>query len=467
MILEIGFLISALSIALTLFDGELTPQAMSKCVDVEVSSSIEWASTNKSFNKRNKVVEPLLCQPIDDRNLDSCDSSSRLESTDLIPCGVMVRACLFLAEISLTLVAFRLFFGAGLEKMRVGDRCWKDLTCLYDFYENQPSPNELSWYLHAYVPHSMMQVMQFFSINVAELSAPLLLLWFPIPMGAFESFWPVRQLLRIPARFCTSVVIIVFVMGIFVGGNFAFLHPLSIIPLVASLGTVHGIPAVYRPGPKNKRCSAKGIYRSVAPVLVFCMLVFAFLPSLRAYAWILSGSENTGLYLEPLMASPFVQLALDMHLGIPYERHEYFANPIHSRHEVVFSAQVDNEWFELEVPYKVGRPERRPWQTSPLHRRFAWQMWFLPLEGNPVVGGAADPAWLHRFMSLLCHGHKTAWAALLPGPAHGRKSEVRRIAVQVYQYHMASPFSGAWWAREPCGNTSQPHLELTCRRLDS
>jgi len=213
--------------------------------------------------------------------------------------------------------------------------------------------------------------------------------------------------------------------------------------------------------------SAKGIYRSVAPALVLCMLAFAFIPSLRAYAWILSGSEDTGPYLEPLMASPLVQRALGMHLGIPYERHEYFANPLHSRHEVVLSAQVGNEWLELEVPYKVGRPERRPWQTSPLHRRFAWQMWFLPLEGNSVVGGAADPAWLHRFMSHLCQGHETAWAALLYGPAHGRKAEVRRIAVQVYRYHMASPCSAAWWTREPCGNTSQPHLELTCRRLVS
>lgn len=465
MILEIGFLTSALSMASTLFDGELTPQVKSTSADTSVSFSAERAGVARSDNTRDKAVEPLLCRHVDDRNCDSCDLSGRLGSADLIPCGVVVRACVFLAEISLRLVAVRLFFGAGLEKMRVGDRCWKDLTCLYDFYENQPSPNELSWYLHAYSPHSIMQVMQFFSINVAELCAPLFLLSFPIPMGPFGSSWLAQHLLCIPARFCASVAIIVFVMGIFVGGNFAFLHPLSIIPLVASLGTVHGIPAVHPPGPKNKRCSAKIIYRSVAPALVLCMLVFAFLPSLRAYAWILSGSEDTGSYLEPLMASPLVQRALDMHLGIPYERHEYFANPIHSRHEVVFSAQVGNEWFELEVPYKVGRPERRPWQTSPLHRRFAWQMWFLPLEGNPVVGGAADPAWLHRFMSLLCQGHKTAWAALLHGPAHGHKAEVRRIAVQVYQYRMASPFSAAWWTREPCGNTSKPHLELVCGRL--
>jgi hypothetical protein len=33
---------------------------------------------------------------------------------------------------------FRLEFGAGLIKMR-GDRCWRDLTCLYYHHETQPN----------------------------------------------------------------------------------------------------------------------------------------------------------------------------------------------------------------------------------------------------------------------------------------------------------------------------------------
>ena len=42
---------------------------------------------------------------------------------------------------------FRVEFGAGLIKMR-GDRCWRDLTCLYYHHETQPMPNPLSWYFH-------------------------------------------------------------------------------------------------------------------------------------------------------------------------------------------------------------------------------------------------------------------------------------------------------------------------------
>src|SRR4051812_6613427 len=46
---------------------------------------------------------------------------------------------------------FRLMFGAGLIKLR-GDTCWADLTCLDYFFETQPIPNALSWYLHSVPP---------------------------------------------------------------------------------------------------------------------------------------------------------------------------------------------------------------------------------------------------------------------------------------------------------------------------
>jgi len=37
--------------------------------------------------------------------------------------------------------------GAALIKLR-GDRCWRDLTCLYYHYETQPIPSPVSRYLH-------------------------------------------------------------------------------------------------------------------------------------------------------------------------------------------------------------------------------------------------------------------------------------------------------------------------------
>src|SRR5262249_26050982 len=42
---------------------------------------------------------------------------------------------------------FRTELGAGLIKLR-HDRCWRDLICLFYYYETQPLPNPLSWYFH-------------------------------------------------------------------------------------------------------------------------------------------------------------------------------------------------------------------------------------------------------------------------------------------------------------------------------
>src|SRR2546430_2802160 len=44
-------------------------------------------------------------------------------------------------------LVFRVEFGAGMIKLR-GDRCWRDLTCLYYHHETQPMPNPLSWFFH-------------------------------------------------------------------------------------------------------------------------------------------------------------------------------------------------------------------------------------------------------------------------------------------------------------------------------
>ncbi|CAE8603080.1 unnamed protein product [Polarella glacialis] len=140
---------------------------------------------------------------------------------------------------------------------------------------------------------------------------------------------------------------------------------------------------------------------------------------------------------------------------------------MHTRDEMVLFVQIADEWVELDVPQKVGRPDRSPRQTSPLHRRFAWQWWFLPLGGSAVVGDAAAPGWLERFLVLLCDGHETAWSAVEREPMHGREAQVTRVAVQMYRYHFAKPGSGDWWTRVSHGNVSWPslgstHLERRC-----
>src|SRR5207249_1349615 len=69
-------------------------------------------------------------------------------------------------------LAFRVEFGAGLIKMR-GDRCWRDLTCLYYHHETQPMANPLSWYFH-HLPKSFHRF-EVLGNHFAQLVAPIFL----------------------------------------------------------------------------------------------------------------------------------------------------------------------------------------------------------------------------------------------------------------------------------------------------
>jgi len=394
------------------------------------------------------------------------------------PSSPIVDCVRCLAELSLTLAAFRLFVAAGLLKKRVGSPCWSDHTCLFDHYETQPMPNAAAWYFHTFTPKPLLRMFQMFAIDLAECAVPWLLLSFVLTMGPLgllhrrlckHEQWQVRCLVRFPGRFIGAVIILLFVLGMFVGGNYAFLHPLSVVALVASMGTVRGTPMAYNgvyfgspAGDTQGRAAqvaltAKLWYRRVVPWLLVPLFIFAFLPSLRAYAWIANFNESTGR-LEGLMDSAFVTKARRMNLGIPYNHHAYFAGAVHKRNEFVLFADLGDGYVELDVPFKVGRPDRHPAHTSPLHRRFAWEWWFLGL--------GADSTWLDGFMYHLCKGNKVAWNAVeheFHGQLANKVSGVRSVGAKIFRYHFAPRGSKTWWTRAAQNNYMD--VDYSCKDL--
>src|SRR5438445_9337001 len=91
-------------------------------------------------------------------------------------------------------LVFRVEFGAGMIKLR-GDRCWRDLTCLYYHHETQPMPNPLSWFFH-HLPKPLHRV-QVLGNFFAQLAVPFFL-FAPQPVASFAGAvlvltqaWPV------------------------------------------------------------------------------------------------------------------------------------------------------------------------------------------------------------------------------------------------------------------------------------
>ena len=113
-----------------------------------------------------------------------------------------------LVLILLRWLLFRLEFGAGLIKMR-GDRCWRDLTCLYYHHETQPMPGPLSRAFHL-LPRPLHRV-EVAGNHVTQLV---------VPFGLF---------LPQPVAGAAALIMIVTQLWLVASGNFAWLNWITIV----------------------------------------------------------------------------------------------------------------------------------------------------------------------------------------------------------------------------------------------
>lgn len=105
-------------------------------------------------------------------------------------------------------LVFRTEFGAGLIKLR-GDRCWRDLTCLYYHHETQPMPGPLSWFFH-HLPKPLHR------IEVAVNHVTQLI----VPFGLFAPQ---------PVATVAGAIVVVTQLWLVISGNYAWLNWLTMV----------------------------------------------------------------------------------------------------------------------------------------------------------------------------------------------------------------------------------------------
>jgi len=112
-------------------------------------------------------------------------------------------------------------------------------------------------------------------------------------------------------------------------------------------------------------------------------------------------------------------------------------------------------WVEVDVACKVGSVSRKPCFTSPLHRRFAWQWWFLGLRG--------DTRWLELWLQKLRRGEPEAWFSLEADDDETWTIRAVTVRMHRYEWNMGKPQTdesrtvggyglidradGLWWSR--------------------
>ena len=311
---------------------------------------------------------------------------------------------------------FRLEFGAGLIKLR-GDRCWRDLTCLYYHHETQPMPNPFSRWFHL-LPKPLHRI-EVVGNHFAQLVAP------------FGLFAPQ------PIAGIAAAVMIATQLYLVVSGNFSWLNWVTIV-LALSVFDDAWLHAIFRLSPAHH----------VAGPLWFMVIVLAV------------GALVVFLSYWPTknMASPTQSMNASFNSLHLVNTYGAFGSVTRERDEVIVEGTLDTtitsatEWREYEFKGKPGDVRRRPPQVAPYHLRLDWLMWFAALSPAYAQG------WFMPFLAKLMRNDRPMLALLHKNPFPGQPP--RYVRARLYRYRFATRAerkqSGVFWVRSYVGEYVPP-----------
>jgi hypothetical protein len=320
---------------------------------------------------------------------------------------------------------FRVEFGAGLIKMR-GDRCWRDLTCLYYHHETQPMPNPLSWYFH-HLPKRLHRL-EVLGNHFAQLVVPWFL-FFPQPVATLA-----------------GIVIIGTQSWLVLSGNFAWLNFITIALAISAFDNA----ALTRVFPIDPAQPLETPFPYLALTLAYTALI-VFL-SYRPARNLLSRRQIMNASFDPF------------HIVGTYGA---FGSVTKERYEVVIEGTAETVltpqtvWREYEFKGKPGDVQRRPPQVAPYHLRLDWLMWFAAMS-SPMYH-----EWFVPLLVKLLDADRPTLRLIRKDPFAGKPP--RFVRALLYLYRFTTPKerreSGAWWHRELVGDYVPP-VSLRGRRSE-
>lgn len=306
------------------------------------------------------------------------------------------------------LLLFRLEFGAGLIKLR-GDRCWRDLTCLYYHHETQPMPGPLSWFFH-HLPKPLHRI-EVAGNHFAQLV---------VPFGLFAPQ---------PIASVAAAIIVITQLWLVASGNFAWLNWLTILLGCSAIDTSSAAAVLPIPQPP-----ALALPPSWFAVLV---IVFAGATLILSY-WpirnMISRRQRMNMSFNPF------------HLVNTYGA---FGSVGRTRREVVIEGTNDSTitdetvWEEYEFKGKPGAVRSLPRQWAPYHLRLDWLMWFAAISPNYAY------PWLRGFLVRLLQNDRPTLRLLRHNPFP--ECPPKYVRAQLYRYRFTTwqelRRERAWWQR--------------------
>ncbi len=348
---------------------------------------------------------------------------------------------------------FRIYFESGVVKLASGDPTWRNLTAMYEYYQNGPLPTWVGWYLQ----HSPLWF--------HRLTAGATLV---MELGiVFLAFFPR------PWRYTCFVIVSLWQIGVIATANYAFLNYLVLFlgvlllddgvlirfipqrwragltpesPETLTQGSAintksfsprpeerTGTPAA-RPGARRHPRDVLRAVRIAATTLVLGTLAYATTASLLAMLW----------PTVPLPTAPIAALA-------PFriaDTYGLFAVMTPHRYEIEFQGSENGQtWTAYPFRYKPQDPHGRPRIYAPYQPRFDWNLWFASLttwQQAPIVAGTEI---------RLLQGSAPVLGLFAGNPFP--KNPPRFVRAVLWQYWFSTPAekrsTGIWWRRELLG----------------
>ena len=317
---------------------------------------------------------------------------------------------------------FKLRFMSGLSKLTSGDPAWPELTALNTYFEVQPLPNPLAWYVH-HLPEVVLRAGTAATL-VIEILVP------------FMMFMPRRW------RFAAAWITIVWQLLIILTSNHNWINLLTIalcLFLFDDRALRRVLPSGFNPLQSVVLIDASTIAR-LRTLMLSALAAFILLVS-SLQLWMLStGQEVTGWPGKLITYLETYRIANMYHV---------FPTMTTERIELELSGSMDGkEWKTYRFKYKPDDLNQRPQLVMPHQPRLDWQMWFVTLHPKHMP-------WFEEFLYALLDNSPDVTGLLEHNPFAGQGQAPRYIRVEAYRYTFTTPEqrqqTGNWWNREALG----------------
>lgn len=303
---------------------------------------------------------------------------------------------------------FRIYFESGLVKILSGDRHWRNLTAMDDYYQNGPLPSWPGWYVqqlpHWY--HAGTVLLTFF--------VELFLVW--------AVFLPKKF------RIVCFVAVTALQIGIIATANYAFLNY-----LVLGLGILLIDDSIFdrlrfsRVGPVSREKTLGLRLRKRVETVV---LGFALYATISTFLF-----EGTGLAIPAHLIAPF-RIA---------NAYGLFAVMTPARYEIEFQGSNDGKtWTPYPFKYKPQNIKERPGFFAPYQPRFDWNLWFASL------GSPSESPWVMEAQKRLLEGSPSVLGLFRRDPFNGKPPRMVRTVLSQYWFTSSAEKrrTGNWWRRQ-------------------